>query len=1186
MIHVGVGRGAVAKQYNANIRRALVTLASLWICVGNVERAHAAGPFEQTVKVEITAVRGRGANANRSQYVDVTIDGTTERLDLLHGCMDFNGCVSHQIDPATCLPGSGSDPAMNDVTGRWVGSLIGPASFSKDVSVGGLACDTSDPRILGHIDHFHRFAVGSDTLVDVVVLDVDLDGPAEVDACHFQEGQPWNGGNVSGITYTISTDDNQTRGDLILDSDGDGFPDHDETYGVDTDCDGRVDIYLNQPTGGGGWHDVPPDPTKPDLYVEADWMDCNLPRNGQSVPSCDPIVDASGNPDRRTFEPNWLAFEDVVEAFAAHDIILHIMPGEAIPVIGKFVGNNNYALPDDKDEGSQNAQLVYDLYFGTPSDRIVQSWRAYKKAHARYAMFNYSPPGPGGHGNAFDQPSGAFRVGWHPDFVRDENFWQEIVTPYQHQRELATIFMHELGHALGLGHGGQDPNYQKPNQFSVMTYKWPRLDDLATPFHDKGLDYNALPNVLDMCALSESAPIVANAPIDWATTWTCPDNAKRGTGTILGTSSPNLPAGNDWDCDGVLGEVHSGTPTSATCLALHDFICVTPGSTARLETTPAPGDVFLEATIWDGGDGVLDTPMAVDAFGNALDVLTLDQTITEGPDGSLDSYFSLDPQDELVYSGIYAGPDLVCNTTALPTDAQNIPVGHPTDADCGNHPCSLVEAVDEWAIVLANLTPTGNFSGLYQGPPLLKPVEPTPDELRAGAKASARADVALSSSITVGVGGHGRQAELTYDVTNFGPHAAVEPTVEVRLPAGTDLVRCQVPGGTCYQHGDIVVAGWSSLSSNETGSIELEVLLGCDGSGGGLEIPARLHTVSFDPEPSNNQALDSVALEPGLAIGEPGNPWVKSWANGQAMPVVASDRGPALALTCGYQTFESPPFDTYELGAGGTQLLVDLYIPQAAWGGWVGEITLFFEAPGLNIWNRAQATKPLTALARGQWVTVAFPLDAVTRGVLLSNTPSARFRLASNLSKCGPTVKLAQVRVGGTLTCQAPVAATESITSSSVLRFESMADWSSPGGTVALESGQVSEGAHALRLGPTPWMRLESRFFQADELVDVSSRLALDVLVPELPAGASWLGGLGLLVDCPEANLHNRWVGYHALQFLFGDEFNRLEYSLPPDVVTILGTPGNECRFAFELTSNPSFGSFVLDGGGFLPEVP
>ena len=40
----------------------------------------------------------------------------------------------------------------------------------------------------------------------------------------------------------------------------------------------------------------------------------------------------------------------------------------------------------------------------------------------------------------------------------------------------AGTFMHELGHSLGLGHGGDDGINNKPNYFSVMSYTWQNPD--------------------------------------------------------------------------------------------------------------------------------------------------------------------------------------------------------------------------------------------------------------------------------------------------------------------------------------------------------------------------------------------------------------------------------------------------------------------------------------------------------------------------------------------------------------------------------------------------------------------------------------------------------------------------------------------------------------------------------------
>lgn len=79
----------------------------------------------------------------------------------------------------------------------------------------------------------------------------------------------------------------------------------------------------------------------------------------------------------------------------------------------------------------------------------------------------------------------------------------------------AGSFMHELGHSLGLGHGGVDKANFKPNYFSVMNYLWQWPAALRTALDPAGhyracwrLDYSkrAL-NTLDENHLDEVAGI-------------------------------------------------------------------------------------------------------------------------------------------------------------------------------------------------------------------------------------------------------------------------------------------------------------------------------------------------------------------------------------------------------------------------------------------------------------------------------------------------------------------------------------------------------------------------------------------------------------------------------------------------------------------------------------------------------
>ncbi len=131
-------------------------------------------------------------------------------------------------------------------------------------------------------------------------------------------------------------------------------------------------------------------------------------------------------------------------------------------------------------------------------------------------------------------------------------------------REHTGTFLHELGHALGLKHGGGDDVNYKPNYLSVMNYRWTNdgipidadldgtVDQLAIDFnYDGNLDDRRfaysdadLPDLNEM-ALNESAGI---SGADRITLFNCP-----GTGGLpQNPRRRGMAAGPiDWDCDGI-----------------------------------------------------------------------------------------------------------------------------------------------------------------------------------------------------------------------------------------------------------------------------------------------------------------------------------------------------------------------------------------------------------------------------------------------------------------------------------------------------------------------------------------------------------------------------------------------------------------------------------------------------------
>ena len=109
--------------------------------------------------------------------------------------------------------------------------------------------------------------------------------------------------------------------------------------------------------------------------------------------------------------------------------------------------------------------------------------------------------------------------------------------------------MHELGHNLGLQHGGGDGVNNKPNYLSVMNYSyWPSLTKGGAAIFDYSRAVLPAPLApLNENGLSESAGIGAGAAGFSASHW-CPATATAAAGfvTVADGSKPI-----DWNCNGV-----------------------------------------------------------------------------------------------------------------------------------------------------------------------------------------------------------------------------------------------------------------------------------------------------------------------------------------------------------------------------------------------------------------------------------------------------------------------------------------------------------------------------------------------------------------------------------------------------------------------------------------------------------
>jgi hypothetical protein len=261
-------------------------------------------------------------------------------------------------------------------------------------------------------------------------------------------------------------------GTAYVDSDGDGFSDALETQGyVDMNANGVYDPGIDIPLPGA-------DPKKPDVYLHYDYTYA---------------ADHNHNPPAQAIQ--W-----IVDAFAAHGVNLHIDPqhnaicenaGDAGCIT---VGTGAHVVtltadPDPSCAGTSavsHAQLraaipylnlikpayhymIFGHYVGCPGDNP-----------ALCANCPTDPTNPACGNLVASKPSGenlgmAEVIG--DDCIVATQPYVDVGIPLSSVplEAWSGLTMHELGHNLGLLHGGADCFNNKPNYVSVMSYSFFKL---------------------------------------------------------------------------------------------------------------------------------------------------------------------------------------------------------------------------------------------------------------------------------------------------------------------------------------------------------------------------------------------------------------------------------------------------------------------------------------------------------------------------------------------------------------------------------------------------------------------------------------------------------------------------------------------------------------------------------------
>ncbi|MDH5671296.1 MAG: hypothetical protein OEZ06_04055 [Myxococcales bacterium] len=324
----------------------------------------------------------------------------------------------------------------------------------------------------------------------------------------------------------------------FADSDQDALPDLWEVRGVDLDGDGELELDLAA---------MGADPLRRDLFIEVDHMQQD---------SDDAHSDALSN----------AALERVQQAFAAapvenpdgsRGINLHIDNGpESLmdPQSGRRWGELSEAsvLPHADATDYESHAALRREYMG-PGRRGV-----FRYAVAGHGLGSLPIEGCSGilvNANglaAKDQMIVTFSVqsgplvelGGYTPGARDEG-------------QQASLFMHELGHTLGLAHGGSDDINRKPNYLSVMNYSF-TYRGLWRDGRWGVLDYSRFDSTLDETALSETDGLEALEQAGaegYGTVFYCGDTDLSCMPEATGLSDArveitDLGAPVDWNCDG------------------------------------------------------------------------------------------------------------------------------------------------------------------------------------------------------------------------------------------------------------------------------------------------------------------------------------------------------------------------------------------------------------------------------------------------------------------------------------------------------------------------------------------------------------------------------------------------------------------------------------------------------------
>ena len=297
-----------------------------------------------------------------------------------------------------------------------------------------------------------------------------------------------------------------------LDTDGDSIADDDEISGINSDGDAEIEVKLPE---------MGADPMRKDIFVEVDQME-NHPLD-LAVPGYASLMFANApvsNPDGST--------GIALHVDAGPNSLMNLNPvmfwgGLSRSDTSPHLAESGPLTSDDEDDWSTfDSEYKFDNF-----------------EEARDDAFHYAVSL---HGLNDPVVTGLARKILSSDFVvasgRGCGPGECNVPPF----EQAATFVHELGHNLGLRHGGADNINHKPNQHSVMNYAFSSGIPLSN--QTRWIDYSrSAQPALDEISLNENLGVQVSVPLPYLSVMRCPPSIPRA-----------IPINQavDFDCDGTL----------------------------------------------------------------------------------------------------------------------------------------------------------------------------------------------------------------------------------------------------------------------------------------------------------------------------------------------------------------------------------------------------------------------------------------------------------------------------------------------------------------------------------------------------------------------------------------------------------------------------------------------------------